>query len=512
VGGADELNEWYVASLLLTGGICLGFAMHALMLARQSRERAYLCLAILSLLEAAYCIASYGTVREPRPAIALRWAQAFCVFTPFITYVFAELVVDLTRRELPRRRWIRAYQAVNLAATTAFAVQVAIDALAGTSILMGHSLVLDPGTRHRIRIPFTPLGDGWLAWVSLNFAVFAAVLFRGYRTRRHLLPIVVGCVAYFAATISDFAVVTGAFDTYYVQHLGFAMLVAGCYVVLARRYELSLVELSAAVGSLQEQHRRLHVSPQVAHQQRLDGIGMLAAGVAHEINNPVHGIMNYAELLKRQTSDPQAAAFAAEIANECARVASIVNALLSFARSDDKQLGGVTAREVVEDVVRLMRTTIAAQGVHLDLDIDDDIPEIHDGAQRLKQVIMNLLTNACDALHERDPRRGDDKVVRIVARKEEADGAVWLVIEAIDNADGIEPALLDRIFDPFFTTKPPGRGTGLGLAISHELVAGYGGELTCRTARGEGSSFKLKIPVHDGSPHRPSLTGGLEGQ
>jgi signal transduction histidine kinase len=154
----------------------------------------------------------------------------------------------------------------------------------------------------------------------------------------------------------------------------------------------------------------------------------------------------------------------------------------------------------------LMRSAMAAQGVHLVLEIDDDIPQIHDGAQRLKQVIMNLLTNACDALGMRDPKRAGDKVVRIVAQKEEADGATWLVIEATDNADGIEPALLERIFDPFFTTKPPGRGTGLGLAISQELVAGYGGELTCRTARGEGSSFKLKIPVRDGS-QRPVAMG-----
>ena len=501
----DRLNEWYVATLLLTGGICLGFGMHAVMLARQSRERAYVWLALLSLLEAAYCVVHYGYVREVRPAIALHWAQAFCIFTPFITYVFAELVVDLTGRGARRQRWVRAYQATNLAAASAFSIQVAIDAAAGTTVLMGHSLVTDLGTRHRYRIPFTLLGEAWLAWASITFVVFTVVLVRGYRTRRYLLPIVVGCVAYFAATISDFVVVTGGFDMYYVQHLGFAALVAGFYVVLARRYELSLAELSAAVDGLKEQHRRLRVSPQVAHRQRLDGIGLLAAGVAHEINNPVHGIMNYAELLKRQTTDPQAVAFAVEIAHECARVASIVNALLSFSRSDDKQLGGITAREVVEDVVRLMRNAIATQGVHLELDIEDDIPEIHDGAQRLKQVIMNLLTNACDALHERDPRRTGDKVVRIVARKEEADDATYLVIEAIDNADGIEPALLERIFDPFFTTKPPGRGTGLGLAISQELVAGYGGELTCRTERGEGSSFKLKIPVRDGSQRPPAL-------
>ena len=89
-----------------------------------------------------------------------------------------------------------------------------------------------------------------------------------------------------------------------------------------------------------------------------------------------------------------------------------------------------------------------------------------------------------------------------MARKRENSGGSWLVIEAIDNADGIEPALLERIFDPFFTTKAPGRGTGLGLAISQELVAGYGGQLTCRTARGEGSCFRLEIPVRTDASQR----------
>jgi signal transduction histidine kinase len=504
------VNDAYVASLLLAGGLCLGFAMHASMLARQTRERVYVWLAVLSVLEAGYCVASYG-MRVGRPETAMHWAQAFLVFTPFITYVFAELVVILTGREASRPRWVTVYQPINLVATAAFSVQIVVDAVHGSTVLIGPALLSDPGSRHVYRIAFSALGFGWLGWVSLNFVVFAVLLLRGYRTRRYLLPIVLGCVAYFAATITDFVVVTGAFDMVYLQHLGFAVLVAGCYAVLARRYEQSLVELSAAVGSLEQQRQRLDVSPQVAQQQRLSGIGLLAAGVAHEINNPVHGIMNYAELLKKQTKDPQAVAFAVEIAHECARVAAIVNALLSFSRSDDNQLGGITPRDVIEDVVRLMRNAISSEGVHLELDIAEGLPEIHQGAQRLKQVIMNLLTNACDALRSRDPRRAGDKIVRIVAKREELQSGTWLVIEAIDNADGIEPALLDRIFDPFFTTKPPGQGTGLGLAISQELVAGYGGELTCRTARGEGSAFKLKIPVRETSMRPPSISRMAKG-
>ena len=184
-------------------------------------------------------------------------------------------------------------------------------------------------------------------------------------------------------------------------------------------------------------------------------------------------------------------------------MAGIVQALLSFARDDDKQLGNVTVQEMIDDVLRLIRSSMTAAGIDLRVDIAADVPDVQRGAQRLKQVMMNLLTNATDALCERDPKRSGDKLVRIVASRQANGGTTWLVIDTIDNADGIEPALIDRIFDPFFTTKAPGRGTGLGLAISQEIVAAYGGQLTCRSARGEGTRFRLEIPITDGSG--PSL-------
>jgi hypothetical protein len=101
------VGETYFASFLLTGGVCLGFAMHALMLARQTRQRAYVCLTLLSLLEAGYCVASYGYFRELRPLVAMRWARSFCVFTPFIAVLFAELVMELVGRGRRRPRWFR---------------------------------------------------------------------------------------------------------------------------------------------------------------------------------------------------------------------------------------------------------------------------------------------------------------------------------------------------------------------------------------------------------------------
>jgi signal transduction histidine kinase len=497
------MRETYFASLLVTGGVCLGFAMHAFMLAKQSRQRMYLWLSLLSLLEVAYCVSVYGALTELRPPMVVRWTRAVCFFTPFMTCIFAELVIELAGIGRRRPRWFHIYQRLALAGTSAYSLLGMLDALFGSAFVLTGAVSTDVASRHVYRVAFAPLGQTWLAWVSFNFGLFSVLLLRGFRTRHQLLPVAVGCVIYFAATLSDFGVVTGLYDWYYVQHLGFAALVIGFWSVLAGRYELSLLELSAVVGSLEEQRRRLDISPQLAHQNRLDGIGLLAAGVAHEINNPVHGIMNYAELLKKQTSDAQAIAFAEEISHECARVAGIVKALLSFSRSDDNHLGNVSVQEMVDDVLRLIRSSMTAAGIDLRVDIASDTPDVDRGAQRLKQVIMNLLTNATDALAERDPRRPGAKLVRIVASRYDRAGTDWLVIETIDNADGIEPALVDRIFDPFFTTKPPGRGTGLGLAVSQAIVAAQGGQLTCRSARGEGTTFRVAIPVMDASS--PSL-------
>jgi signal transduction histidine kinase len=497
------VRESYFASLLLTGGVCFGFAVHALMLAKQSRQRMYLWLTFLSFFEAAYCVTAYIALREPRGEVAIHYARAICFFMPFVPFIFAELVMELVAPRRRRARWFRVYQAITFVATCAYSCLVALDGLLGTGFAVPSAVTTDLASRHVHRIALAPLGQAWIAWISLNFVAFSVVLFLGFRTRRQLLPIVIGCVAYFAATLSDFAVFNGYYDGYYVQHLGFAALVIGCWSVLAGRYELSLLELHAVVGSLEEQRRRLDISPQLAHQNRLDGIGLLAAGVAHEINNPVHGIMNYAELLKKQTSDPQAITFAEEISHECARVAGIVKALLSFSRSDENQLGNVSVRDLVDDVLRLIRSSMSAAGIELRVDIASDAPDVDRGGQRLKQVMMNQLTNATYALGERDPKRPGDKLVRIVASRQAIGSTTWLVLDTIDNADGIEPALIDRIFDPFFTTKPPGRGTGLGLAVSQAIVAAYGGQLTCRSARGEGTSFRLEIPVMDASS--PSL-------
>jgi len=497
--------EGYFASLLLTGGVCVGFAVHGLLLTWQSRSRRYACLTLLALLEAAYCVTAYGYFRQLQPALALPWGRTICIFTPFITYVFADLVMDLTGRWQDRPRWFRTYQAANLVFTCAFAVQVVVDGWRGTSIVLTGVVNTDLASHHRHQLQFAPLGQIWLAWVSFSFVLFAVLLIRAYRTRRYLRSMVIGCVAYFVATMSDFGILNGWYDAYFVQHFGFFALAVGCWWVLAGQYELSLHDLESAVARLEEQRRRLLISAPLVHQHKLEGIGALAAGVAHEINNPVQGIMNYAALLNR-LPDPAAREFAAEILSECKRASGIVRALLSFSRADDKQVGSESVRGLIDDVVRLLRSSLSQDGIEVVIEADPDLPELAEGAVRVKQVLMNLLTNARDALGSRSPRRTEPKRIHVAARTQRRDGKPWLIFELADNGDGIDPALLGRIFDPFFTTKPPGKGTGLGLALSQEFATALGGRIECSTRRGEGSVFRVELPV-DGEA-RPATRRG----
>ncbi|MGH7271206.1 MAG: histidine kinase dimerization/phospho-acceptor domain-containing protein, partial [Polyangiaceae bacterium] len=327
------MTDVYFASLLVSGGVCLGFALHSWTLLRRSSGRSHRLLLVLSLLEAAYCMTAYAYFRELDPARALHLVQAICIFTPSITYFFGELVMELTAHSDERPRWFCIYQRVNLALIVAFSLLVAFDGWSGAHLVTG-LVATDLASRHRHRLTFPPLGEAWLMWVSVSFVLFSVLLYRGYRVRRHLLPIVLGCAVYFASTISDFGVLTNLYDAYFVQHFGFFALVTGCWWVLAGRYEASLGELREVVSGLEEQRRRLLISAPVVHQHKLDGIGALAAGVAHEINNPVQGIMNYTELLKKRVEDEVALWFVREILGECLKVSGIVRALLALSRND----------------------------------------------------------------------------------------------------------------------------------------------------------------------------------
>ena len=235
---------------------------------------------------------------------------------------------------------------------------------------------------------------------------------------------------------------------------------------------------------------------QLRQQQRLDSIGTLASGVAHEINNPIQGIMNYAELIgESRGADDLTREFAQEIQHETQRVATIVRHLLAFSRQELHESGEATSvSEIIEGTVSLIRAVMRRDQILLDIEIPDDLPRVTCRRQQIQQVIMNLVTNARDALNARWPGYHEHKSIEIRAESFTRHDATWIRIEVRDHGGGVPEAVVTRIFDPFFTTKGRDQGTGLGLAVSHGIVNDHGGRLLLDNHPGEGARFLLELP------------------
>lgn len=230
---------------------------------------------------------------------------------------------------------------------------------------------------------------------------------------------------------------------------------------------------------------------------QLAAIGELAAGVAHEINNPINGIINYTQLLMDNADDkydPTDRDFLARIIKEGERIAVIVGNLLSFARQRDV-VEDVSMKEIIEDSVSLLMHQIQKDGIRLSVEIPDDLPRIKGNPQQLQQVFVNLLTNASYALNQKFPAAREEKRLEIRCRQKLAMGKEYVSTTVTDWGIGIPQEIIDHIFDSLFTTKPPGKGTGLGLSISKGLVRDHQGFLSVESTVGGPTVATVDLPI-----------------
>lgn len=248
------------------------------------------------------------------------------------------------------------------------------------------------------------------------------------------------------------------------------------------------------------ERERREYEGEVRHRHKLEALGTLASGVAHEINNPIQGILGFAQLIQGR-SDPAGDVneFAGEIIVECGRIARIVSNLLAFARPDSDAQTPSEVAHLVLTTLSLLRPTLVKDGIAVETDLPDDLPAIACRGDQIRQVVMNLLTNARDALNARFAGADAGKSLRISARAFDEGGQEWVRIEVEDGGIGIAAEMLDRIFDPFFTTKAPDAGTGLGLAVSHRIVADHGGRLLVASEPCRFTRFSVELPV-DAAP------------
>ena len=237
---------------------------------------------------------------------------------------------------------------------------------------------------------------------------------------------------------------------------------------------------------------------QLRQSQKMEALGTLAGGVAHEINNPINGIMNYAQLISdRLPPDSVLRKFPTEIIKEADRVAQIVRNLLTFARKEKPLRQTTSLNDIINDSLGLMRTVMRHDQITLALDIPEGLPPVDCHGQQIQQVVMNLLTNARDALNEKYPQYHEDKIIFMAARRFKKEDRPWIRLTVEDHGPGIPREIRTRLFDPFFTTKLGKGGTGLGLAISHGIVKDHSGELHFDTETGHFTRFHVDLPVSE---------------
>ncbi len=254
--------------------------------------------------------------------------------------------------------------------------------------------------------------------------------------------------------------------------------------------------IGAIARCLSEAMERTEAEAKVIHASKLASIGELAAGVGHEINNPINGIINCADLLLKQTEPgSKARQFTELVRSEADRIAVIVQNLLSFSRQDKHQYSAARPRDIVDVVLNLCGKKLAKSHIRLEVEVPEALPRINCRSEQLQQVLMNLIINAVHSLDERFPMADPGKTLRISAEQISSPGGPVLRLVVQDNGTGIAPEHAGRIFDPFFTTKGRDKGTGLGLAISDGIVKAHNGTITAVSTPGKGAAFHVDLPM-----------------
>ena len=215
--------------------------------------------------------------------------------------------------------------------------------------------------------------------------------------------------------------------------------------------------------------------------------GQLGAGIAHEVKNPLAGILGYAQLtLRKLDEDSPFRKNLDVIEKETRRCTEIIGNLLKFARQEATETKITDMNEVVDAALTIVDHQLSINNVKITRELDLKLPEIHASANQLQQVIMNFAINAQQAM-------GEDGGNLIVRTHTNNDGAV--VVEVEDDGPGIPKDIRANIFDPFFTTKPAGQGTGLGLSVTYGIVRDHGGDIRIEDPPGGGTRFVVTLPV-----------------
>jgi len=239
---------------------------------------------------------------------------------------------------------------------------------------------------------------------------------------------------------------------------------------------------------------REEMQRQLYQTSKLASIGELSAGVAHEINNPLNGVINFAQLLKDE--ETPRTEFEQQmidgIIDEGQRIAQIVRGLLTFARADPHELRQVHFADSINTSIALFGRQFEKDGITVEIDLEPDLPLVRADGSRLRQVVVNMISNAYQALKAKTNDSAERKLFRISARRAGNDGEI-VRVEFYDNGIGIKREDLGKVFDPFFTTRRETGGTGLGLSVSFGIIRDFGGTIKVESEEGKFTRFIIEL-------------------
>lgn len=258
-------------------------------------------------------------------------------------------------------------------------------------------------------------------------------------------------------------------------------------VYLISCFPIFFDEHDAVVYIIKDITETRRLKDQVYHQDRLSSLGTLTSGVAHEINNPLTGIIGYTEMLLMKDKGETDKKYLRNIYDSAIRCKRIVENMLTFSRQTPAEKRLEDINEVIDKTIELHEYWLKSTNIEIVRDYEN-MSAVNIDRQQIQQVILNLIINAEQVIAETD-RRG-----RIVFKTEYQKESSSVVIRISDNGKGIPHDVLPKIFDPFFTTKPVNKGTGLGLSIAHGIIAEQGGTIEAESTFGEGTSFIIKLP------------------
>lgn len=406
----------------------------------------------------------------------------------------------------------------------------------GTSARLRDRFQLFTSLRAEMLLGLAVLGTAALSLAALNVVLLQDVVVSPHGT------------LYLAALVVLDVVVFVAFGAHRIRRLVLDPLdgvVAATEAIasgdLSRRVPpgetMEFARLSRSVNRMTS--RLLEEQAQRAHLEKVASVGQLAAGVAHEIGNPLGAIAGYTHLLRRHVNGaPDAAEALGGLERECGRIDRIMRGMLDYARPRRRIVEPVDLSAIAHQVVAMLREQGALRQLRVELWLQPDLPRIEGDAHELEQVLVNLLLNAVDAtagdgivrvcarlapfqeIAAGASRRRGDQPSFAAARDSSARVRAWLgaigepaaVVELVvaDSGPGVPLSESERVFDPFYSTKEPGKGTGLGLAIVARIVEGVGGAVWVRQSREGGAAFVMYFPAGaHAAPSSPEASGAL---